>query len=60
MISGVLSLKVTPCANGETFEYRLFCENRQVGESRFLLGPDQAEKALGRIFAHLIEDRHKG
>lgn len=59
-MNGQMHLKITPCANGEAFEYRLFCENQQVGRSVFLNGDRAADKAIGRIMADLIESRHSG
>jgi hypothetical protein len=48
-MSGELTLKVTVCANGETFEYRLFVGTTQVGPSVFRLGADQHLSALRYI-----------
>ena len=44
-----LTLKVTPCANGETYEYRLLVGREQIGSSVFLLGKNGAHEALRRI-----------
>jgi hypothetical protein len=48
-----LSFKVTPCANGETHEYRLFIGHEQVGRSVFLTGQIQMQEALRRIVRSL-------
>ena len=46
-----LVLKITVCANGETFEYRLFAGEAQVGRSVFLTGRDRAQEALAAILS---------
>lgn len=65
MQRGVLSLKSSVCANGEAYEYRLFCSmsestSRQLGRSVFVLGDTVRahEIALGRIMNDLIQNRH--
>lgn len=51
-----LSLRVTACANGETFEYRLYIGTEQAGNSLFLSGKPTAERkrhALTMILGQL-------
>lgn len=48
-MSGTLELKITECANGETYEYRLFAGETQIGQSVFRWGKDQHEDALAQI-----------
>lgn len=53
-----LSLKVTRCANGETYEYRLMIGDEYVGQSVFLTGNPTPGRKRHALFIML--GKHEG